>query len=81
MGFAAVGFEQRIVLKTWYDPSGQFIPESGTSVEKEILIPEKNRKFAATRVLPVESSSGNKFQILKEGYLRYTTYQNLDCYG
>ena len=38
-------------------------------------------KFAITRVLPVESSRGNKFQILKEGYLRYTTHQNLDSYG
>ena len=56
-----------------YDPSGQLILEFGTSLEKEILISEKIVHFAASTALPVEISSGNTLQFLKEGYLRHTT--------
>ena len=31
--------------KPYMTPQGQFLHESGTSVEKEILLPEKNRQI------------------------------------
>ena len=58
-------------------------PRDNLSVNPEPLLKRKFCclrkivKFAATRVLPVELSSGNKLQFWKEKYLRHITQKKI----
>jgi len=81
MYFAGSNLSKESFYKLYRTPQDNLSMNPEPLLKRKFWSLRKIVKFATTRVLPVEISSGNKFQILKEGYLRYTTHKNLDSYG